>query len=310
MFCQGWVSVSCMKIGLMLYLVNDRQDNSKRPYRAIRELAQQAEADGFDSIWLADHLRYAAPVADPGAWESWTMLTALAEATERVQIGTLVACNSFRNPAVLAKMATTLDEVSDGRLILGVGAGWNEPEYQAFGVPFDHRVSRFEEAMQILGRCCGTGRSISPGGTTRRGLPGRTTRSAPAGTAADVGSRGPRMIKLAARYADLWNTGDRVSPRPWPGRWPPRGRVPRGRPGPGDDGRHGADRPVVLRPPAGEAGVRRGQAPGRDAQGARGGDARYAELGVQHIMFQYASYSSEARRRLTEALRLYQGNQG
>ena len=78
------------------------------------------------------------------------MLAALAEATRRVEIGTLVVCNSFRNPAILAKMAATLDEVSHGRLILGVGAGWNEPEYQAFGVPFDHRVDRFEEALQII----------------------------------------------------------------------------------------------------------------------------------------------------------------
>ena len=78
------------------------------------------------------------------------MLSALAEATQRVEIGPLVLCNSFRHPAILAKMATTLDEVSHGRLILGIGAGWNEPEYRAFGVPFDHRVDRFEEALQIL----------------------------------------------------------------------------------------------------------------------------------------------------------------
>ena len=140
-----------MKIGLMLYLVNDRETNDKRPYQSIRELAQQAEADGFDSIWLADHLMYRRPGAPTtGIWECWTMLAALAEATHRVEIGSLVLCNSFRNPAILAKMATALDEVSDGRLILGVGAGWNEPEYQAFGLPFDHRASRFEEAMQIL----------------------------------------------------------------------------------------------------------------------------------------------------------------
>src|SRR5437899_11024791 len=78
------------------------------------------------------------------------MLAALAEATKRVEIGTLVTCNSFRNPAILAKMATTVDEVSHGRLILGIGAGWNEPEYQAFGLPFDHRLDRFEAALQIL----------------------------------------------------------------------------------------------------------------------------------------------------------------
>src|SRR6266571_5862960 len=136
----------------MVLLANDRENNSTRPYETIRAIAQQAETDGFDSIWLADHLFYRNP-GEPtwGIWECWTMLAALAEATQRVEIGTLVLCNSFRHPAILAKMATTADEVSGGRLILGVGAGWNEPEYQAFGLPFDHRVDRFEEALQILG---------------------------------------------------------------------------------------------------------------------------------------------------------------
>jgi alkanesulfonate monooxygenase SsuD/methylene tetrahydromethanopterin reductase-like flavin-dependent oxidoreductase (luciferase family) len=140
-----------MKIGLMVFLANDRSDNSKRPYDSIRADAQQAEADGFDSIWLADHLLYRNPGQPTrGIWECWTMLAALAEATRRVEIGTLVTPTSFRNPAILAKMATAADEVSHGRLILGVGAGWNEPEYRAFGLPFDHRVDRFEEALQIL----------------------------------------------------------------------------------------------------------------------------------------------------------------
>jgi alkanesulfonate monooxygenase SsuD/methylene tetrahydromethanopterin reductase-like flavin-dependent oxidoreductase (luciferase family) len=140
-----------VKVGLLVYTVNDREHNRKRPYASIRAITQQAEADGFDSIWLADHLLYR-DVGQPthGIWEAWTVLSALAEATERVELGTLVLNNSIRNPAVLAKMATALDEVSDGRLILGIGAGWNEPEYQAFGMPFDHLASRFEEALQIL----------------------------------------------------------------------------------------------------------------------------------------------------------------
>ena len=140
-----------MKIGLMVFLANDREHNHTRSYETIRAIAQQAETDGFDSLWLADHLLYRYP-GEPtrGIWECWTMLSALAEATQRVELGPLVLCNSFRHPAILAKMATTLDEVSGGRLILGVGAGWNEPEYQAFGMPFAHRVDRLAEALQIL----------------------------------------------------------------------------------------------------------------------------------------------------------------
>jgi probable F420-dependent oxidoreductase len=198
-----------MKIGLMIYTENDRLTGATRPWTAIRAAAQQAEADGFDSIWLADHLWYAAPGGQTrGAWESWTILTALAEATERVQIGTLVACNAFRNPAVLAKMATTLDEVSGGRLVLGVGAGWNEPEHRAFGLPFDHRVDRFEEALQILRPMLRDGEADFTGQYHQV----QDCRNEPRGPRPDgpplmVGSFGPRMMELTARYADVWNTG-------------------------------------------------------------------------------------------------------
>lgn len=143
-----------MKIGLVLSLVNDRDTNSKRSYDAIRAIAQQAETDGFDSLWLSDNFFERTPgEATRGMWECWTMLSALAEATRHVEIGTLILINAFRNPALVAKIATTLDEVSHRRLILGIGAGYpgyNESMYQAFGLPYQHQVERCAEALQII----------------------------------------------------------------------------------------------------------------------------------------------------------------
>jgi alkanesulfonate monooxygenase SsuD/methylene tetrahydromethanopterin reductase-like flavin-dependent oxidoreductase (luciferase family) len=198
-----------MKIGLVLVIAEHRESRHPYSYHNTRDIAQQAEQAGFDSLWLYDHLLYR-PKGEPtiGIWECWTFLSALADATQRVQLGTLVACNSFRNPALLAKMAITLDEVSGGRLILGLGAGWNKPEYEAFGYPFDHRVDRFEEALQIIrpllkegivdfagqyyqARDC----EIRPLGPRKNGPP------------LMVGCGGTRMMNLTARYADLWNCG-------------------------------------------------------------------------------------------------------
>src|SRR5215813_3221134 len=193
----------------MVMLANDREHNRTRPYATIRAIAQQAETDGFDSIWLADHLLYRDP-GEPtwGIWECWTMLSALAEATQRMEIGTLVLCNSFRHPAILAKMATTLDEVSHGRLILGIGAGWNEPEYQAFGLPYDHRVDRFEEALQVLTPLLREGHVDFVGKHYEaRDCDDVPRGPRPAGPPLMVGGEGPRMLSLTARYADMWNTG-------------------------------------------------------------------------------------------------------
>ena len=139
--------------------------------------------------------------------ECWTILAALAEATSRVQLGTLVTCTAFRNPAILVKMAATLDAISGGRLILGLGAGWHEPEFAAFGIPFDHRVDRFEEALQIIVPLLRTGQVNFEGRYYRvrncelrpRGPRGR-------GPQILIGAEGPRMLRLAARYADGWNT--------------------------------------------------------------------------------------------------------
>ena len=116
-------------------------------------MARTAEAVGFDSLWVGDHLLYDLPDGSVrGPWEVWTSLAALAALTQRVAIGPLVASVGFSEPAVLAKKAATIDAISGGRLIVGLGAGWNEREYRAFGLPFDHRVARFEEAFGIIRR--------------------------------------------------------------------------------------------------------------------------------------------------------------
>ena len=122
----------------------------------MRAFAQHAEAIGLDSVWVFDHFFYR-PADGPteGMHEAWTMVSAVAASTSRVEIGQLVMCASFRNPGLLAKMAATADAVSGGRLILGIGAGWHDPEYAAFGYPVDHRVDRFEEALRIIRQAIG-----------------------------------------------------------------------------------------------------------------------------------------------------------
>src|SRR5664279_2234644 len=118
-------------------------------------MARAIEAVGFDAVWVGDHLLYRWDgIAEArGPWECWTMLAAIAAVTSRITLGPLVASTSFHAPAMLAKQAATVDEISGGRLILGLGAGWNETEYAAFGFPFDHRIGRFEEAFTIIRTC-------------------------------------------------------------------------------------------------------------------------------------------------------------
>ena len=116
-------------------------------------MARAAEEVGFDSIWLGDHLLYRGDGREErGPWEVWTQLAGLAAVTERVRLGPLVACASFHPPGLIAKMAASVDDISGGRFVLGLGAGWNETEYRAFGLPYDHRVSRFEESFEIVRR--------------------------------------------------------------------------------------------------------------------------------------------------------------
>ena len=194
-----------MKIGLIIEL-SQNERGEILDWNQIEGFARQAEATGYDSVWICDHLFHrfeGKPTV--GFHECWTILSALAAVTKRVELGTAVLCSGFRNPALLAKMATTLDTISNGRFILGIGAGWHEEEFDAFGFPFDHRVSRFEEEIQIIRTLLHDGEAtfhgtwhhaerceIVPGGVR------------PGGPPILVGAFGPRMMRLTARYADQW----------------------------------------------------------------------------------------------------------
>jgi alkanesulfonate monooxygenase SsuD/methylene tetrahydromethanopterin reductase-like flavin-dependent oxidoreductase (luciferase family) len=172
-------------------------------------MAQTAEAMGFDSLWFVDHLLYregATTEPPQGVWECWSTLTALAAVTRRVELAPLVSCTGYRNPALLAKIADTVDEIAGGRLILALGAGWHEPEYRAFGYPFDHRYSRFAEALAIIHGLLRAGH-VDFAGTYYSARDCELRPRGPRGNGIPimVGTRGEKMLRLTARYADQWN---------------------------------------------------------------------------------------------------------
>ena len=176
-------------------------------------MARAAEDAGFDTLWLGDHLLYRYPDGSTrGPWEVWTMLSALAASTSRIRLGPLVAATAFHAPPMLAKLAATVDEVSGGRLILGLGAGWNETEFRAFGFAFDHRISRFEEAFTIVRTLLREG-SIDFEGEyfQARDCELLPKPSRPGGPPLMVGSIGPRMLEITLPHVDLWNVWYRDS---------------------------------------------------------------------------------------------------
>ena len=169
--------------------------------RAIEDL-------GFDSIWVGEHLLYRFPDRGPrGPWEAWTLMAAIAAATSRVEFGPLVACTNFHNPALLAKQATTIDEISGGRLVLGLGAGWNEAEFRAYGFPYDHRVDRFEEAFTIIRMLLREGAIDFDGRWYQiRDCELLPRGPRPNGPPLMIGSNGPRMLRATVPYVDSWNS--------------------------------------------------------------------------------------------------------
>jgi alkanesulfonate monooxygenase SsuD/methylene tetrahydromethanopterin reductase-like flavin-dependent oxidoreductase (luciferase family) len=171
----------------------------------LAAMARTADEVGFDSVWLGDHHLYREEGRESGPWEAWTLLSALAAVTRRVAVGPLVACTAFHAPPVLARMAATVDEVSGGRLILGLGAGWNEAEFRAFGLPFDHRASRFEEAFEVIRRLL-AGERVTVHGHFHQVEDAVLVPAPRRRPALMVGTEGERLLRFTLPRADAWNT--------------------------------------------------------------------------------------------------------
>lgn len=196
------------KVGLMMPQTTGMRGPGTHPWREVRELARLAEDVGFDSIWVVDHFLYLldGEEAARGAWEGWSLLSALAACTRRAELGTLVLGMGFRNPALLAKMAETVDDISEGRLILGIGAGYHDFEYRAFGFATDHKFARFREGIEIVSTLLKKGAIDFDG----KYYQARECELRPRGPRAEgppilVGTIGPKTMRLMAKYADMWN---------------------------------------------------------------------------------------------------------
>lgn len=216
------MSIHGKKFGIMLPQREGAMGGETARGGDLLALAAMAEELGFDSVWLVDHFlwhvpelsRYGEPVPRGeegvrfGFWECWAIASALAAATTHIEIGTLVVNTGYRNPALLARIADTVDELSDGRLILGLGAGAVLGEYEAFGYDYERRVGRFEEALQIIKPML-RGEEVTFEGefyrTYRAELRPKAARAEGAPILIGLLKGGPRMKRLVAQYADHWN---------------------------------------------------------------------------------------------------------
>jgi F420-dependent oxidoreductase-like protein len=184
--------------------------DAQRAWQRTLEVAQRADQLGFDSIWLFDHFHTTPDPTDEIVFESYTTLTALATATHNVRLGHIVTCAGFRNPALLAKMVTTMDVISGGRMILGIGAGWKEEEWLAYGYGFPDakgRLDRLEDALEIATQMFRPGRASYEGKVSSiRNAINEPKPIQPNGVPIMVGGNGrERTWRLAARYANELN---------------------------------------------------------------------------------------------------------
>ena len=203
-----------MRLGLALPHYDTSLGGKPASWQGLKDVAITAERSGFSSIWVSDHLfldwgKYGGPDTRQGAFECWTTMSALAAVTSEVRLGSLTLCNDFRNPALLAKMVATLDVLSGGRVDVGLGAGWYEPEYAAAGIEFDapgDRIARLGEALQVVGQLL-EGEELSFSGR-HYDIDGAICRPGPVQTPRPplwVGGKGDYLLKTALRHADGWN---------------------------------------------------------------------------------------------------------
>jgi alkanesulfonate monooxygenase SsuD/methylene tetrahydromethanopterin reductase-like flavin-dependent oxidoreductase (luciferase family) len=196
-------------LGLDMPFGEGHMDGGTPRWSDLLAMAKAAEEVGFDVVWVSDHMGFESDAGEwEGCWEALTVTAALAAATSRVQLGNYVLAMPYRNPALLAKMAETLDEISGGRFILGLGAGWNKPEFDRFDFPWDGRFDRFDDGMRIICSLLREGTADHDGKVvSARGAEIRPRGPRPEGLPVVTGAHGPRTMRLSAELADGWDGG-------------------------------------------------------------------------------------------------------
>ena len=199
---------SRLEFGLVLPMLEEPQSGEKPPWAEIKALAQRAESIGFDAVWTADALLWRFPnwPGPRGWWECVSITGAVAASTSTITVGTYVLAALYRNPGLTVKIAETLDEISGGRFLLGLGAGFDGNQGVAFGYPADNPAARYEEALEIVVPAL-RGEIVSWDGRYHQadGLEVRPRGPRPGRIPLMLGALGPSSMRLAARHADIWS---------------------------------------------------------------------------------------------------------